>query len=117
MSSVDISAMPIPPATRAKLIKGGFKTTVDFKGMIPSELAKGLTSLAPLPCALPCSKPFQSGWLRIRIKRRQNDGVCVGTEAQVSMQEAVDILRTVRGQAGNAQTGGKSALEMLQVES
>lgn len=32
------------------------------------------------------------------------------------MQEAVDILRTVRGQAGNAQKGGKSALEMLQVQ-
>ena len=36
-------------------------------------------------------------------------------EAQISMQDAADVLRMVRGENKSAQKGGKSALEMLQV--
>jgi hypothetical protein len=58
MPNVDISAITLPPALRAKLIKSGFKMSADFNGITPSELSKGRRVLARfasfvVPCAAP----------------------------------------------------------------
>jgi hypothetical protein len=119
LQGIDISAMIIPPETRSQLRKYGFKTTADFQGVTPSALAKGAR---PSVLALPsCHTRAAAG--RTRRAVQAADGLTVhvvltfvaGAEAQISMQDAADVLRTVRGGGKSAQKGGKSALEMLQV--